>query len=124
MGCGDSVDERNATSGLAIIDATYCFSFFIFNFPNYFSPYFFLGLYVEIRKKAVFRNVYTRWYFVNTVISDLSSVGFQIETIRGQIYFPTRTPDFFSPFIKLLDRTFRKGRIVRFAPIIFVRCRK
>lgn len=98
--------------------------FFIFNIPNYLSLYLPFGLYVNLRKKSVTRDVYTRWYSLSDISRTLSSLNMDIQDIRGQLHVPTLTPDFIIPLIKVIDNQLRSGIRARFAPILFIKARK
>lgn len=98
--------------------------FFLFNFPNYLSLYLLFGLYVNLRKKSITRNVYTRWYSLKEFSRDLMSSGFKIENIKGQLHLPTWTPSFIVPFMSLIDNKLRNGIGTKFAPILFIKAKK
>ena len=97
---------------------------FIFNIPNYLSLYFPFGIYVNFRKKSVTRNVYTKWYTFNEIANELQSLGFEIESIRGQLHIPPVTPRLIMPAILRIDRKIRNGSGVKLAPILFIKVKK
>ncbi|MEN8265184.1 MAG: class I SAM-dependent methyltransferase, partial [Nitrospirota bacterium] len=97
---------------------------FIFNIPNYLSVYLPFGLYVNLRKKSITRDVYTRWYTFNEIKNDLEELGFSIEKVKGQFHFPTSTPSFLLPFLKNIDRGLRNGFMVKLSPVLFIEARK
>jgi len=96
----------------------------ILNFPNYLSLYFPFGLLVNARKKAVLRDVYTKWYSIRETRRALSSIGFNIAIMQGQFHIPKGVPRKFFPVIRSLDRTLREGSLMKFAPIIFLKATK
>lgn len=97
---------------------------FIFNIPNYLSVYMPFGLYVNCRKKSITRNVYTRWYTMEEIKKDLERAGFSLEEIKGQLHFPSSTPSFLLPVLKIADKSLRTGFMARLAPILFVKAKK
>lgn len=98
--------------------------FFIFNVPNYLSLYLPFGLYVNLRKKSVTRDVYTRWYSFSEISRTLSSLNMEIEDLRGQLHIPTSSPPIIVTIIKRIDRQLRSGFRARLAPILFFKVRK
>jgi len=97
---------------------------FILNFPNYLSLYLPFGLLVNARKKAVLRDVYTKWYSIHETSRILVSIGFSVEVIQGQLHIPKGVPKVFFPVVRALDKRLRTGRLKRFAPIIFLKATK
>lgn len=97
---------------------------FLFNIPNYLSIYLIFGLYVNLRKKSITRNVYTIWYSFKKIKRDLEEIGFYVEEVKGQMHFPNYTPSFLLFLAKILDKSLRNGNKAKFAPIIFIKARK
>jgi len=97
---------------------------FLLNIPNYLSLYLPFGLFVNFRKKSLTRNVYTRWYSFREIKRVMEEVGFRLEEVKGQLHFPTWTPSFLLPLLKIIDKNFRNGLRARFAPIVFIKARK
>ena len=97
---------------------------FLFNIPNYLSLYFPFGVYVNLRKMSVTRDVFTKWYTHNEIKTDLEKIGFKILDIKGQLHVPTKTPSFILPLVKVIDSKVRNTPISAIAPILFVKAVK
>jgi ubiquinone/menaquinone biosynthesis C-methylase UbiE len=97
---------------------------FIFNIPNYLSIYFPFAIYVNLRKKSITRNVYTKWYTFKEIANELQSLGFEIESIRGQLHIPPVTPRLIIPVIQRIDRKIRNSSGVKLSPILFIKTKK
>lgn len=96
--------------------------FFIANFLNLFSLYFIFGIFVNQRKQAIASNVYSHWYPFWTIRRIFNSVDFDIETIKGNVYFPKELQSSFllSP-LKFIDTASRSSPLKYVAPVLFVR---
>lgn len=140
-------DARNIDLSLSTYDVVICFNalshiseqkkiltevykvlkvggIFLFNFPNYLSVYLPFGLYVNLRKKSVTRNVYTKWSSFKKIKRDLEEKGFHIDEIKGQLHFPSGSPSLLLPTLKAIDKNLRKGFKAKLCPILFIKARK
>jgi ubiquinone/menaquinone biosynthesis C-methylase UbiE len=97
---------------------------FLLNIPNYLSVYLPFGLYVNLRKRSIARNVYTRWYTFKEVKRDLAEAGFDILEAKGQLHFPPATPSFLLPLLNAADEYLRNSFLLRFAPTLFIKAKK
>lgn len=59
----------------------------LLNFSNLLSPALFWGLLVNLRKKAVFKDVYTRWDCLGEVKRDFSKAGLKVTNVQGVSWF-------------------------------------
>ena len=68
--------------------------------------------------------MYTRWYTYKKLKMGLEEAGFHVEEVIGQFHFPTWTPSFLLPVLKVIDKSMRNGIRARLAPILFIKARK
>ena len=66
-------------------------AFFIFNFPNLCRLLLPAGILVNLRKKSLINPVYTKWYTLRKIKSDLRIAGFEIKLIKG-VFLPAINP--------------------------------
>lgn len=97
---------------------------FILNFPNYLSLYLPFGLLVNARKKSVLRDVYTKWYSIQETCRVLTSLGFSITIMQGQLHIPKGVPRLFFRVIRSLDNWLRMSAFMKYAPIIYLKATK
>jgi len=95
---------------------------FLSNYPNLGSIYFPFGVVVNLRKKALRKNVFTKWYSLVEIKELHKTNEFQIISTRGQIHFSLNTNNkCFLYFLQLTDKIFRKSILKYFAPTIFIK---
>jgi len=97
---------------------------FVFNVPNAHSVYFPFGIYVNLRKKAVLRDVYTRWYNYKEIVDVLDTYALRVEALNGQLQIPTKSPDILVPVARWSCRLMKSGCMAKYAPILFIKARK
>ncbi len=97
---------------------------FIFNFPNLFSIYFPFGFIVNLTKRSLQKDVYTKWYNPKEIIRTYRQNCFKLQNIQGEIHFPTKTADFIVPILSFADKVFRKSILKYLSPIIFYTLKK
>lgn len=78
------------------------------NFPNLFSPYLPLGLYINARERSVQEDVYTHWYTPREIREVLAQGGFVVEKKYGGMAAPRRDVPVLNTLIKSLDRLARR----------------
>ncbi len=64
--------------------------FAIVNFTNLLGFYFPVALWVNITRRSVRRNVYSKWFTMNSIKSGFSKADLEIVGIRGHMIFPER----------------------------------
>jgi len=99
--------------------------FFIANFPIVFSFYLPFALYVNLFRRAVARNVYSRWFTCNQIDKACSTSGLKICQIQGAIIFPRRNiPKPFFVILRLLDRLVRNSILKYVSGNLFIKASK
>ena len=95
------------------------------NYTNWLSPYLPFGVWVNLKKKSLNRNVYTKWFNSIEVASLYKKCDLNVEAIRGELHFPTSANNkglLF--FLKAFDSMLRKPPLGYFASQLFVKARK
>lgn len=93
---------------------------FVFNFINAWSYLAPLAPYVNIRRKGVFRSVYTRWLSWRRVRRALRASGFSVYGRAGQTHLPRGTPAPIRHIQEFLDPMFRRAPFRAVAQIQWV----
>ena len=97
----------------------------ITNYTNWFSYYLPVGILVNIRRRSVREDVYTKWFSLPEIRRLHDEMGFQIETVTGALQIPNR---FKNPTLlrclKWIDRGSRESVFRILAPQLFVKARK
>jgi len=95
---------------------------FLANYPNLISIYFPFGILVNFKRKALAKDVFTKWYSLREIKKLNKANGFQTTSFRGQVHFPLNINNkCFLYLLQLVDRIFRKTNLKYFAPIIFIK---
>jgi ubiquinone/menaquinone biosynthesis C-methylase UbiE len=82
--------------------------FVIMTISNFFSFYLPLAVYVNITKRSVQNDVYTKWTTRAEIKKSLTAAGFEIDDIVGYIVFPKRhVPKLLMNMLKKLDNMCR-----------------
>jgi ubiquinone/menaquinone biosynthesis C-methylase UbiE len=98
--------------------------FLILNLPNLLGLYFPIGLFVNMTKKSVLRDVFSKWFTISEIRDALSSAGMEIDEIKGYMPFPTNTPEAMLSMLKILDRVSRNSFLKYISGSIFIRATK
>ena len=75
----------------------------LFNFPNFVSPYFPIGIFIKLSTRSLFRKVWTRWYSPREVEKVLSDNGFVISARAGFLHHALGMPDLFVPILNFFN---------------------
>jgi ubiquinone/menaquinone biosynthesis C-methylase UbiE len=95
------------------------------NYTNWLSPYLPFGVWVNLKKKSVTRNVYTKWFNSLEIVSLYKTCDLDVEAVRGELHCPTwGNNKGLLFFLKAFDRVLRKPPLVYFASQLFVKARK
>lgn len=99
--------------------------FAVISYTNWISPYFPFGVWVNIRKKSIFKNVYTKWFNSIEIFSLYKTSDLVIEDVRGELHFPTwGNNKGLLFFLKAFDRMLRNPPLGYFASQLFVKAYK
>jgi ubiquinone/menaquinone biosynthesis C-methylase UbiE len=97
----------------------------IINFSNLFSYYIIPGLLVNLSKKSIGREVYSRWITYRKISDILEKSDLKIVQHIGNVHIPKHM-DF--PIVRdllmFLDKISRQSSLWKFAPTIFLKCQK
>ena len=97
----------------------------ITSYTNWMSPYMPFGLWVNLRKTSVTRDVYTKWFNPLEVFSLHKLSSMKIELIRGELHFPTSANNsLLLALLKATDRILRHPPLGYLASQLFVKARK
>lgn len=99
--------------------------FFVVNFPNLWSYYLPAGVLVNVRRRALRRNVYTHWYTLRSFRLACRQAGLILERIVGQIHLPgTVAQPGFNAVLRRLDQLSRGSSLRYLCPTLFVKAVK
>jgi len=94
-------------------------AFFIFNFPNLQSLLLPVGLLINWRKNSLKNPVYTKWYTLKEIKSNLQSTGFRIEMIKGVFLPPIGIIPF--PVVRKLNKLSRDSALKYISANVFIK---
>ncbi|HQG61891.1 MAG TPA: class I SAM-dependent methyltransferase [Methanofastidiosum sp.] len=97
---------------------------FIANFTNLYSLYFPIGILVNIRKKSIYKNVYSRWDKLSTIKIIYASLNLKIENIEGGMIFPPINNRFIFFIVSKLDSLFRYSCLSNYGPVLYIKAIK
>jgi len=92
----------------------------LFNYPNLFSLYFPIGVYVNARERSIHGDVYTHWYTEREIHQLLETAGLQEVERFGHVHTPRRDVPVVTPVLERLDRATRQSGFKKIAPVQFV----
>jgi ubiquinone/menaquinone biosynthesis C-methylase UbiE len=93
---------------------------FIATFPNMFSLFLPVALWVNFRRTSVLNNVYTKWFTLFEVKKALSNAGLKIQEIEGDYMFPPLSEK--SLFLmRILDDCSRSSALKYFSGSPFIK---
>ena len=95
--------------------------FFIVNFPNMLSFYFPVGAYVNMTKKSIQKDVYSKWFTFNEIKNAFSEAGLKITGIKGYIWIPTNISGSIFRFFKKLDAISRDSLLKYISGSLFIK---
>lgn len=99
--------------------------FLVANFPNLLSYYFPYGALVNLLRKSLRRNVYTKWYTLPQIRNYCSQAGLRLDTIEGHTSFPFQCDmDIVLAILRAIDRMSKITGLRNFGPVLFVKCIK
>jgi ubiquinone/menaquinone biosynthesis C-methylase UbiE len=97
----------------------------IANYTNWVSYYMPFGIWVNLRKKSVVRDVYTKWFSVKEILRLHWINGLFVEEIVGVVQIPGKIENMkFLGLFKLMDRISRRGILRYVAPQVFIKAYK
>lgn len=96
----------------------------IINFPNLLGWYFPVGMYVNITKKSIQKDVHSRWFTLEEIKKLFSMVGLKITDVRGYLYFPANTPKFLFKLFNKIDKISRDSILKYLSSSLFVKAIK
>lgn len=95
------------------------------NYTNWLSFYLPIGVYINLRKKSIHGDVYTKWFSMREIRRLHRDNGLEILEIQGVLHIPTRLKNsILLAFLKAVDRLCRKSIFRFFAPQIYIKARK
>lgn len=95
--------------------------FLIMNFPNLLGWYFPIGMYINITKKSIQKDVHSKWFTIGEIKTVYSNAGLKITDIRGHMVFPTNTSGYIFELLKKLDRISRHSLLKYLSGSLFVK---
>ena len=101
---------------------------FLANFPSIQSFYLPIALFVNFRKRALFQNVYSRWFTLGEISSSLSRVGLTVQNVRGFVVLAS--PPFWklsfliAHIMKKVNALFSSSLLKYFSGNIFIKSQK
>jgi ubiquinone/menaquinone biosynthesis C-methylase UbiE len=96
--------------------------FVVINFSNFFGLYLPIALYVNMTKRSVQSDVYTKWFTHFEIKNCLLVAGFEILDIKGHILFPKRyAPKLLINLLKKLDKICRNSPLKYISGSLFVK---
>lgn len=94
----------------------------ITNYTNWVSPYLPFGVMVNMRRKSITRDVYTKWFSPREVYELHRSLGLQPEAVRGAVQIPSFLHSTTAVRAMVgIDNMFRNSG---YAPLMFVKATK
>lgn len=96
----------------------------IANFHNLISFYFLIGILVNIRKKSIFQEVYSKWFNYPKIKKEYSEIGFEIKSLKGNMLFPNKTNYPLFIILKKLDLLSRETILKHISGNIFIKANK
>jgi len=97
----------------------------VVNFPNLWSFYLPIGLIVNLRKRAMLRDVYSHWYSVVEIRRTCELIGLELQRLVGHVHFPNNWGNaLVLPLLTNLDRISRDSLLRYFAPTVFIKAVK
>lgn len=99
--------------------------FLVVNFPNLWSFYLPAGAVVNIRGRAVRRDVFTRWYSFRSFRLACAQTGLSIKRVVGQVQLKEGIPiSSLVSALKKLDKLSRNSVFRYFCPTLFIKVEK
>ncbi len=98
--------------------------FLIINFPNLLGWYLPVGVYVNLTRKSVQKNVHSKWFTLGEIKKVFSMVGLETTDIKGHLYFPANTPRFLFEVFKRIDKISRDSLLKYLSSSLFVKAIK
>ncbi len=95
------------------------------NYTNWASCYLPFGIWVNLRKRSVRRDVYTRWFWPPEILKLHEKVGLDFRELKGFIHFPRKVA--VGPLlsaISVFDKMFRNSPLAYLAPQVYVKAEK
>jgi ubiquinone/menaquinone biosynthesis C-methylase UbiE len=94
------------------------------NYTNWLSYYFPFGIWANIKKKSITRDVYTKWFRFREIKSAHITADLDIVSVTGAVQFPTATSNSVLLFLlKQLDKLSRTGPLKSVSPMLFVKAK-
>lgn len=97
-------------------------AFAIVSFPNLLSLYLPFGIFVNLRKRSIRKNVFSRWLFPRELDIAAGACGLGLKSVAGHVHIPGGIP---APLVwkmlSRLDRLLRFSPLRRISPTLFLR---
>ena len=145
--CPIRVDARSIPIKDAVVDGCICINFIqlvdsykdviseinrvlkpsgfsIINFPNLLGWYLPVGVYVNITRKSIQKDVHSKWFTLGEIKKLFSMVGLEITDVKGYLYFPANTPRFLFEAFKRIDKISRDSLLKYLSSSLFVKAIK
>jgi ubiquinone/menaquinone biosynthesis C-methylase UbiE len=99
------------------------------NFPILQRAYFPVAVVVNLRKRALFEHVYSRWFTLGEVRQSLARAGFRVENTIGLLLVTKQIRSRFAEvwlahFMSRMDRIFSRSFLKYLSGLLFIRSRK
>lgn len=98
--------------------------FLIINFPNMLGFYFPIATYVNLTKKSIQKDVYSKWFTYAELKNAFLNVGLNVVDVKGNMVFPTNTPRIFFEVLKKIDKISRQSFVKYLSGSLFIKCIK
>ena len=97
----------------------------ITNYTNWVSYYLPFGLFVNLKKKSLVRDVYTKWFSIKEILSLHKINHLEVKKISGAVHIPGKINNtILITILRITDRISRSGIFKYIAPQIFIQAIK
>ena len=103
--------------------------YFLANFPSIQSFYLPIAFFVNFRKRALFKNVYARWFTLGEINESLSRVGFRVQNVTGFLVlasppFWKKLSFFIAHIMEKVNTLFSSSLLKYFSGNVFIKSQK
>ncbi len=94
----------------------------ITNYTNWFSYYLPFGIMINLKKKSIVRDVYTKWFSVKEIFNLNNRYQLKVQKIHGAVHIPGKVNNnILISMLKFLDKISRSGPLKYVSTQIFVK---